>query len=80
MVHLATEDYPKLKPSDIKIIATKLYGTLVHLEEKYPDRIFHDYGRRQSEVFTQMENFEVLYKIMKSMFTLESRMGKSIQI
>jgi nicotinate-nucleotide adenylyltransferase len=42
MVHLATEDYPKLKPSDIefKLSQPNYTNTLVHLEEKYPDHEF----------------------------------------
>jgi nicotinate-nucleotide adenylyltransferase len=42
MVHLATEDYPKLKPSDIdfKLSQPNYTVTLIHLEEKYPDHEF----------------------------------------
>ncbi len=43
MVFLATEDYPKLKPSDIEFkLAQPNYtvNTLVHLEEKYPNHEF----------------------------------------
>src|SRR3970040_1593818 len=43
MVHLATEDFPKLKPSDIEFKLSQpnyTVNTLVHLEEKYPDHEF----------------------------------------
>jgi nicotinate-nucleotide adenylyltransferase len=39
MVHLATEDYPKLKPSDIEFKLQQpnyTIDTLAYLEEKYP--------------------------------------------
>lgn len=43
MVYLATEDYPKLKPSDIEFKLRQpnyTVNTLVHLEEKYPNHEF----------------------------------------
>ena len=43
MVFLATEDYPKLKPSDIEFKLPQpnyTVNTLVHLEEKYPQHQF----------------------------------------
>jgi nicotinate-nucleotide adenylyltransferase len=42
MAHLATEDFPKLKPSDIEFNYRNLttVNTLVHLEEKYPNHEF----------------------------------------
>ncbi|WP_140485536.1 nicotinate (nicotinamide) nucleotide adenylyltransferase [Flavobacterium sp. GSA192] len=43
MVYLATEDYPKLKPSDIEFKLPQpnyTVTTLVHLEEKYPNHEF----------------------------------------
>lgn len=43
MVYLATEDYPKLKPSDIEFKLPQpnyTVTTLVHLEEKYPHHQF----------------------------------------
>jgi nicotinate-nucleotide adenylyltransferase len=43
MVHLAAEDFPKIKPSDIEFkLAQPNYtvNTLVHLHEKYPDHEF----------------------------------------
>jgi nicotinate-nucleotide adenylyltransferase len=43
MVHLATEDFPKIKPSDIEFkLAQPNYTvhTLIHLQEKYPNYEF----------------------------------------
>lgn len=43
MVYLATENYPKLKPSDIEFKLPQpnyTVNTLVHLEEKYPQHQF----------------------------------------
>jgi len=64
MVHLATEDYPKLKPSDIEFKLSQpnyTVNTLVHLEEKYPD---HDFslimGEDNLKSLHKWKNFEVL--------------------
>jgi nicotinate-nucleotide adenylyltransferase len=43
MVHLATEEYPKIKPSDIEFKLTQpnyTVNTLAHLQEKYPNYEF----------------------------------------
>ena len=43
LVFLATEDYPKIKPSDIEFKLQQpnyTVNTLVHLQEKYPQHIF----------------------------------------
>lgn len=43
MVHLATEDFPKIKPSDIEFKLSQpnyTVNTLVHLQEKYPQNEF----------------------------------------
>jgi len=43
LVFLATEDYPKIKPSDIEFkLAQPNYTvhTLAHLQEKYPEHVF----------------------------------------
>lgn len=43
MVHLATEDFPKIKPSDIEFKLSQpnyTVNTLVHLQEKYPNNEF----------------------------------------
>lgn len=43
MVHLATEDYPKIKPSDIEFKLPQpnyTVNTLAHLQEKFPNNEF----------------------------------------
>jgi nicotinate-nucleotide adenylyltransferase len=43
MVHLATEDFPKIKPSDIEFKLPQpnyTVNTLVHLQEKFPNHEF----------------------------------------
>jgi nicotinate-nucleotide adenylyltransferase len=43
MVHLATEDFPKIKPSDIEFKLSQpnyTVNTLVHLQEKHPNYEF----------------------------------------
>lgn len=43
MVHLATEDFPKIRPSDIEFKLSQpnyTINTLVHLQEKFPDYDF----------------------------------------
>jgi nicotinate-nucleotide adenylyltransferase len=43
MVHLATEDFPKIKPSDIEFKLPQpnyTVHTLIHLQEKYPNHEF----------------------------------------
>ena len=43
MVHLATEDFPKIKPSDIEFKLSQpnyTVNTLVHLQEKFPNHEF----------------------------------------
>jgi nicotinate-nucleotide adenylyltransferase len=43
MVHLATEDFPKIRPSDIEFKLSQpnyTVNTLVHLQEKYPNYEF----------------------------------------
>ncbi len=43
LVFLATEDYPKIKPSDIEFKLPQpnyTVNTLVHLQEKYPKHVF----------------------------------------
>jgi len=44
LVHLATEDYPKIKPSDIEFKLPQpnyTVNTLAYLQEKYPKMSFH---------------------------------------
>ncbi len=43
LVHLATEDYPKIKPSDVEFKLLQpnyTVNTLAHLHEKFPQHIF----------------------------------------
>jgi nicotinate-nucleotide adenylyltransferase len=43
MVHLSTEDFPKIRPSDIEFKLSQpnyTVNTLVHLQEKFPDYDF----------------------------------------
>lgn len=43
LVFLATEDYPKIKPSDIEFKLPQpnyTVNTLIHLQEKYPEYVF----------------------------------------
>ncbi|WP_413999635.1 nicotinate (nicotinamide) nucleotide adenylyltransferase [Flavobacterium sp. W1B] len=57
MVHLATEDFPKLKPSDIEFKLSQpnyTVNTLVHLEEKFPN---HDFSLIMGE-----DNLKSLHK------------------
>lgn len=57
MVHLATEDFPKLKPSDIEFKLSQpnyTVNTLVHLEEKFPN---HEFSLIMGE-----DNLKSLYK------------------
>ncbi|EIA10105.1 nicotinate (nicotinamide) nucleotide adenylyltransferase [Flavobacterium frigoris] len=64
MVHLATEDYPKLKPSDIEFKLSQpnyTVNTLVHLEEKYPDHEFSlIMGEDNLKSLHKWKNYEVL--------------------
>jgi nicotinate-nucleotide adenylyltransferase len=64
MAHLATEDYPKLKPSDIEFKLSQpnyTVNTLVQLEEKYPDHEFSlIMGEDNLKSLHKWKNFEVL--------------------
>jgi nicotinate-nucleotide adenylyltransferase len=64
MVHLATEDYPKIKPSDIEFkLAQPNYTThtLVHLEEKYPQHEFSlIMGEDNLKSLHKWKNYEVI--------------------
>ncbi|MEZ0129038.1 nicotinate (nicotinamide) nucleotide adenylyltransferase [Flavobacterium sp. LBUM151] len=64
MVFLATEDYPKIKPSDIEF---KLHqpnytvNTLVHLQEKYPTHEFSlIMGEDNLKTLHKWKNYEVI--------------------
>lgn len=64
MVYLATESYPKLKPSDIEFKLDPPYytaTTLVHLEEKYPDYDFSlIMGEDNIKGFHKWNNYDVI--------------------
>ncbi|UOK43054.1 MULTISPECIES: nicotinate (nicotinamide) nucleotide adenylyltransferase [Flavobacterium] len=64
MVHLATEDYPKIKPSDIEFKLPQpnyTVNTLAHLQEKYPT---HEFclimGEDNLNSLHKWKNFEVI--------------------
>ncbi|KAF2335577.1 nicotinate (nicotinamide) nucleotide adenylyltransferase [Flavobacterium daemonense] len=64
MVYLATEDYPKIKPSDIEFKLPQpnyTVNTLVHLQEKYPN---HDFslimGEDNLKTLHKWKNYEVI--------------------
>jgi nicotinate-nucleotide adenylyltransferase len=64
MVHLATENFPKIKPSDIEFkLAQPNYtvNTLVHLQEKYPDHEFSlIMGEDNLKSFHKWKNYEAI--------------------
>ncbi|TRX37979.1 nicotinate-nucleotide adenylyltransferase [Flavobacterium sp. ZT3R18] len=64
MVYLATEDFPKIKPSDIEFkLAQPNYtvNTLVHLQEKYPDHEFSlIMGEDNLKSFHKWKNYEAI--------------------
>ena len=64
MVHLATEDYPKIKPSDIEFKLTQpnyTVNTLVHLEERFPSHTFSlIMGEDNLRSLHKWKNYEVL--------------------
>lgn len=64
MVRLATEDYPKLKPSNIEFNLPQpnyTVDTLVHLEEKYPKHEFSlIMGEDNLNSFHKWKNYEVI--------------------
>ena len=71
MVHLATSDYPKIKPSDIEFKLSQpnyTVNTLAHLSEKYPQNKFVlIMGEDNLNSFHKWKNFEVIldqYEIM----------------
>ncbi len=64
MVHLATEDFPKIKPSDIEFKLPQpnyTVNTLAHLQEKYP---MHEFslimGEDNLNSLHKWKNYEVL--------------------
>lgn len=64
MVHLATEDYLKIKPSDIEFkLAQPNYtvDTLAYLEEKFPNHVFSlIMGEDNLNSFHKWKNYEVI--------------------
>lgn len=64
MVHLATEDYPKLKPSNIEfklIQPNYTVDTLAYLDEKYPNYSFSlIMGEDNLNTFHKWKNYEVI--------------------
>ncbi|CAN1496860.1 NadD Nicotinic acid mononucleotide adenylyltransferase [Flavobacteriaceae bacterium] len=64
MVHLATEDFPKIKPSDIEFKLSQpnyTVHTLAHLQEKYPDHEFSlIMGEDNLKSLHKWKNFEVI--------------------
>lgn len=64
MIHLATENYDKLKPSDIEFKLPQpnyTINTLVHLKEKYPKYHFAlIMGEDNLKSFPKWKNYEVI--------------------
>lgn len=64
MVFLATEDYPKLKPSDIEFKLPQpnyTVNTLAHLQEKFPQHEFSlIMGEDNLNSFHKWKNYEVI--------------------
>jgi len=64
MVYLATEDFSKIKPSDIEFKLPQpnyTVNTLVHLEEKYPNHEFSlIMGEDNLKSFHKWKNYEAI--------------------
>ena len=64
MVHLATENFDKIQPSDIEFKLSQpnyTINTLVHLEEKFPKHEFAlIVGEDNLESFNKWKNYEVI--------------------
>ena len=64
MVFLATQDFPKIKPSDIEFKLSQpnyTVNTLVHLEEKYPEHTFSlIMGEDNLKSFHKWKNYEAI--------------------
>lgn len=64
LVHLATENYPKIKPSDVEFkLAQPNYtiNTLVHLQEKFPKHEFSlIMGEDNLKSFHKWKNYEII--------------------
>jgi nicotinate-nucleotide adenylyltransferase len=66
MVHQATIDYPKIKPSDIEFKLQQpnyTVNTLAHLQDKYPENEFSlIMGEDNLNSFHKWKNYEVILK------------------
>ncbi|MFY7937429.1 MAG: nicotinate (nicotinamide) nucleotide adenylyltransferase [Flavobacterium sp.] len=66
MVHLATEDFPKIKPSDIEFKLPQpnyTINTLVHLQEKHPNYEFSlIMGEDNLNSLHKWKNYEAILK------------------
>jgi nicotinate-nucleotide adenylyltransferase len=64
MVHLATENFPKIKPSDIEFKLSQpnyTVNTLVHLQEKFPNHEFSlIMGEDNLKSLHKWKNYEVI--------------------
>lgn len=64
LVHLATEDYPKIKPSDIEFKLPQpnyTVNTLAHLMEKYPQHEFSlIMGEDNLKTFHKWKNYDYI--------------------
>lgn len=64
MVHLAVDEYPKLKASNVEFSLPQpsyTVNTLAHLSEKYPDKFFTlIMGEDNLKSFTKWKNYEVI--------------------
>ena len=64
LVYLATEDYPKIKPSDIEFKLSQpnyTVNTLAHLQDKFPQHIFSlIMGEDNLKSLRKWKNYEVI--------------------
>ncbi len=64
LVYLATEDYPKIKPSDIEFKLSQpnyTVNTLAHLQDKFPQHIFSlIMGEDNLKSLHKWKNYEVI--------------------
>lgn len=64
LVYLATEDYPKIKPSDIEFKLPQpnyTVNTLAHLQDKYPEHVFSlIMGEDNLKSLYKWKNYEVI--------------------
>jgi nicotinate-nucleotide adenylyltransferase len=74
--HLATEDFPKLKPSDIEFKLSQpnyTVNTLVHLE-KYPNHEFSlIMGKDNLTSLSKWKNFEVILHHAIYVYPIEAK-------